>query len=143
MLLTLNLCQQTLWCWSSISTPLVHGGDIQPLTGKTTGKRGMRQMGSMEESESWRTRMKFPLGSNCGLKKPWNSKLCMVRVTTLNNTLNVEGYSSEPSELSLQKWMQEVENQLFDPVAWMWRPCSFFLSKLFFLGGFRIQCQLM
>jgi hypothetical protein len=56
----------------------------------------------------------------------------MERVTILNNTLNVEGYSSESSELSLQKWMQEVENQLFDPVAWMWRTCSLFLSTSFF-----------
>jgi hypothetical protein len=89
-----------MWCWSSISTPLVHSGDVQPSTGKTTGKREMRQMGFMEESESLRMKLRFPHGSGFGQKKSWNSTPFTLEGLLLHpHALNIEAHSSVSNEL--------------------------------------------
>lgn len=55
---------------------------MQTSTGKTTGKKGTRQMGFMEESESLRIKMRFPHGSGFGQLKSWNSTPFICRFIT-------------------------------------------------------------
>lgn len=48
----LNIMLQTPWCWTSISTHPVRGGDTRRSIGKTTGRRETRRTGFMAESGS-------------------------------------------------------------------------------------------
>lgn len=73
--LQIDFVVQTLWCWSSINTHQVRGGEQHLSTGKTIGKKEMKQMDSMEESENFAEMMRFPCGNNFGRLKSWNNRL--------------------------------------------------------------------
>lgn len=142
-----------MWCWSSISTPLVHSGDVQPSTGKTTGKREMRQMGFMEESESLRMKLRFPHGSGFGRQKSWNSTPFVLKGLLLHpHALNIEAHSSvsnELTEFSLRKsGFQKLKTSFLfscmDVEAML--PLFSFLRFTFFfweISGCFMKCQSM